>query len=82
MLEPLVPLSDLKVNELLRLANMGRIEMRIHYDDASGYITWIIREYEDRETVVHYVSDNIGILYDAEWKLIVGFQLEGLENNR
>ncbi|HEV8491761.1 MAG TPA: hypothetical protein VGR76_05795, partial [Candidatus Angelobacter sp.] len=64
--------ADLYVNELLRLSNLGRVEIRVRLDDATGIIRIIFREYENRETSVHYVSNNVGLLYDAEWRTICG----------
>ncbi len=71
---PLVALSELRFNYLPAEWRW----CRGHYDVDADILMFTIM-HEDRETVVHYLDEHVGLLYDPATKIVVGVQVEGLQ---
>lgn len=78
LIPALVPFSDLKFDQLFELMANDEARAEVLYDD---YVQDLLIFFGDRtrESVVHYVSSNMGLLVDAETLEVVGLQIEAVK---
>ncbi len=72
----LVPAKSLRFNTLTRQRKRGRGIVFFRYDNLAD-VFFIMFVSPSVETTVHYIDDNIGLLYVADTKEVVGMQIEG-----
>lgn len=71
-LDPLIPFADLKTNRLE--SHTGSI-YSVRYQSGFDAI-FILIVPPERATIVHYLDDHTGLLYEDETLEIVGLQIE------
>lgn len=79
-LEHLTFTSELKTSLLKSLAQKNQIQLLLKYDrefDAL-MLLWVS---PDIESIVHYIDDQVALLYQSETKEIVGMQIEDFEHS-
>jgi hypothetical protein len=79
-IEHLIATSQLKTNILGQLAKEQRHRLFINYDREFDALMLLFVSPEI-ETVVHYVDDHVGLLYEADTLEIVGMQVEAFEHS-
>lgn len=77
-LKPLIQTDQLKTNLLSRFAKNGHNQIFVNYDDDFDALMILIVS-PDTETVVHYLDDQVALLYEYETREIVGLQVEAFE---
>ena len=75
-LDCLVKLSDLKTNIVQDF--QAHSVVFLHYDDVFDAFTLMMVP-PDTDTIVHYIDDNVGLLYNPQNMEVVGFQIEAFE---
>lgn len=78
-IEPLISLNELKTNLLAR-AKMRVLPPVVHYDRLSDTLILQIVPL-DVETVVYYVDNQVGLIYQAADLEIVGIQVDDFERS-
>jgi hypothetical protein len=80
-IERLVPTSELKTTRLGEARNRERhhlYSVRYHNTFDALIILFVSPE---NETVVHYIDDHVGLIYESETLEIVGLQVEAFEHS-
>lgn len=76
----LVPKEQLKTSLLEQRAQQGA-EMIVYMDYDPLVDIWIIRfDWSNRETVVHYLNEYVGLIYYVDSLQIIGIQVENFES--
>jgi hypothetical protein len=78
-IQRLVNIDQLKTTHLLQ-AKAGQLSHYFHYDDVFDAVT-ILTVPPETETVVHYVDDQVALLYMPDTLEIVGLQIEDFEHS-
>lgn len=73
-LEHLTFTNELKTDLLNELAKSGGVKLQVVYDKAFDSIT--IRFVPDKVGVVHYIDNDVALLYEPDNKQIVGMQID------
>lgn len=73
-LEHLTFTNELKTSLLNELAKLGGIKPQVNYDKLFDSIT--IRFVPDRVGIVHYIDNNVALLFEPDDKQIVGMQID------
>jgi hypothetical protein len=79
-IERLIQTDQLKTTHLLRQAEAGQLHQFFHYDDVFDAVMILIVPPET-ETVVHYIDDQVALLYLPDTLEIVGLQIEDFEHS-
>jgi hypothetical protein len=79
-IERLVPTSELKTGYLAKLAKSKSQSLFVSYDKEFDALTLQVVPPEV-ETVVHYVDDNVALLYRPADLEVVGLQVESFERS-
>ncbi|MEI8132124.1 MAG: hypothetical protein WCG34_06795 [Leptolinea sp.] len=78
-LKPLVDLKDIKTDNL-KINGAFNPTSEIDYDDLADILQ--IRFFPNNsDVVVHYLDENLGLLYEPSTMQVVGFHIEGFSNS-
>lgn len=77
-LKQLINPKDLKTNYINFLANGKKLRSNVHYDKVLDTL-FIMLVSPEIETVVHYIDDFVGLVYDPRNLEVVGVQIEGFK---
>lgn len=73
-MKPIIQISELKTNFLA--SKIEHKQLYFTYDDLADELL-LLMEDPQCETIVHYVDENVGLLFTPNNKEIVGLQIEG-----
>ncbi|MCE5206899.1 MAG: hypothetical protein LLG42_01150 [Chloroflexi bacterium] len=75
----LVETKELKFNSIRKIVMEHEADLQFDYDKRFDalILRWFIPE---GQFIVHYIDDNVGLLYEEKSKEIVGLQIEAFEH--
>ena len=69
--------KDIKFSFIKSLIEEKYVPIKMSYDSVAKIMTMYFADVEG-EMIVHYISDNMALVYDMDTSECIGFQLEGM----
>ena len=80
-LEPLITTDELKTSRLIENIDQNKAKY-LFYDNVSDILTLLIDPPSKSViTVVHYIDQHVGLIYDLDSMEVVGFQVDAFEHS-